>query len=349
MFLLKRFTWSQQLFAPYGFEAELIPAQSYWVRDNDTTMSFFSNAGGGWRNRPSNISGGPDKKVSIPVAVHLVWRSTTEKKMYGVKIDLPVKRIGELMSQSNAVTNRTGIEYDPYYLISFALAPGGWACVRLGGASSSSLEVACKQADVLDVSYERYMQMRVGMHVDPARYTGKEEEHFQLHLKGLASDVQERIKRGDIPTKRWRLYSETKYPWRLDVQGIRKMKEYSITYVNADSYLVPEKDVAMRAEEIKPVPVSIVVYAYKEGKRYQHIINFSRAKYFSGRDKVDDDLEIFELFAEHFKKSIKPARLLVNYQEDGYFRVFLTDGLITTPIPVFETQSYEIPDRHYWR
>ena len=332
-------TWFTYVYAPRYYDAYLISGQNYMYDQEDATdgLRFWENPGGGWRSTGVMASGGTvEKATKIPFGVQLTWRSQTENKYYQVRIPFPREKMAALMGQKvktdfSLKGNTTQMDN-----IAFALAPGGFVSVRLGGGKT--VEIATAQAKQIHMPWQNFAASQ--------QFNGNkllESEFSKDHYKSLPARIQKQVDEQEFPVNRWKEYSEQRFPWhfssKMDIAGVRIMN------VNGEGAFYDKADLADLAKGTQAAPAWIKVFYKENNQRFVATLRLSKQ---SGLEQPEEDLSIFEIFKQFFRSNPSAAVLELSKNTND-FDIYLINASRKQKLEIFHQDISKIsPIQYPW-
>ena len=319
----RRVDWDLSISAPRYYSIDFVRGRSYFTLPNGDKTHFSGSAGGGWV-RGGGVVAGLDDKTQIPIRAHLVWLAREENQFYEADFEMPQKELYDLFKKgfiSQHLSNPG--EHQSYSYIELAIAPGGGVFVRVSGQQIK--EVAYFKARKIELNWWDYM-------TTDNTYT--RDEYIGAYIKKMPDDIRARTEKRMFPLTRWENYSQTRFPWQLQMTGAQ-LQEYWVSYVNGDRYMVFPKSIADEAAvQPKRVPNYFEVYFIAaDGRRYRGELNFSLNQPLKPTHP-DGDEPIFKLFNDYYQDAARrPAVLNFNIgAETKSIQVTLSDGVRTISI-----------------
>lgn len=330
--------WSTRIFAPRHFGVWLISGECFWYYTEEAGqgLGFSADTGGGWRSTGVLASGGsPPALVKLPLGVQLTWLSTTEKKYYQARITLPRDLMLAEFAKRFEVELYDRSKTAQYTTIDFALAPGGYISLRLGGISVT--EIANFQAREIQMSWDFFALTH---HFAPETYP--EAEFMDDHYKKLPDNIKTMVKEDTFPLTRWKNYSD-KFNWYLTTQI--EMEACKIWSINGNSQFYTKEEIQKNGGIPQEyVPAWLRLEYKKSGIFYSLTIKFTEQK--QGKaEQPDDDLVIYQEFEDFFSSNqLSTAITLVIEDEANKIRAYLTDGYIKQYLTItqFFTQETNV-------
>lgn len=328
--------WFTTIYAPRHFTAYLISGECFWYYTEEAGqgLGFWADAGGGWRTTGAPTSGGsPDALVKLPLGVQLTWLSTTEKKYYQARITLPRERMLAEFAKSFEADVYKKSKKAKHTTIAFALAPGGYISLRLGG--TRTVEIANFQAREIQMSWEFFARTH---HFSPETYP--EAEFMDDQYKKLPDAIKTMVKEDTFPLTRWKNYSD-KFNWHLTTQI--EMEACKIWNVNGNSRFYTKEEIQLNGGIPQEYAPAWLRLEYKKlGILYSLSIKFTKQK--QGKaEQPDDDLVIYEEFKDFFSSNQLPTALVIEEEGNGIL-AYLTNGskkqyLTITQVFTIETNA----------
>ncbi|MGO1475319.1 MAG: DUF2931 family protein [Psychrobacter sp.] len=312
--------WFTYIYAPRHFSAWLISGECFWYYTEDAGqgLGFSGDIGGGWRSTGLSTSGGsPPALVKLPLGVQLTWLSNTEKKYYQTRITLPRELIlAEFAKRFEADVYERSKKAE-YTAINFALAPGGYISLRLGGTRTT--EIANFQAREIQMSWEFFALTH---HFAPETYP--EAEFMDDQYKKLPDAIKAMVKENTFPLTRWKNYSD-KFNWYLTTQI--EMEACRIWSINGNARFYTKEDIQKNGGIPQEYAPAWLRLEYKKsGIFYSLSIRFTEQK--QGKaEQPDDDLRIYQEFKDFFSSNKLSTTIALVIEEEGNKIVaYLTDG-----------------------
>jgi hypothetical protein len=318
--------WNIDISAPRYYSIDLVPGRSYFTLPNGNKAYFSGSAGGGWV-WGGGVVAGLAEKTQIPIRAHLMWLAETENQFYEADFEMPQKELYDLFKKgfvSKHLSNPG--EWETYFQIHLAISPGGGVFIRAAGGEIK--EVAYVKAKAIALDWRDYMTTN-------NEYT--RERYITRHLtEDVTPEIRAFAQKRMFPLTRWERYSQTRYPWQLQMTGAQ-LQEYWVEYVNGDRYMVFPKSIADEAaQQPKRVPNYFEVYfVAADGKRYRGELNFSLNQDLKPAHP-DGDEPIFQRFNDYYKHmETRPAVLNIQVGADlNAVQVTLSDSLRSIPIKI---------------
>lgn len=330
--------WYTTIYAPHHYDAYLISGECFWFYTEGARqgLGFWAEAGIGWRAAGVTSSGGsPDSTVKLPLGAQITWLSITEKKYYQATIMLPRERmLAEFAKRFDFEYHKTPNHFK-FEKIHFALAPGGFINLRLGG--TRTVEVANFQAEEIQVSWEFFARTH---HFSPEAYP--EAEFLHDYHKKLPPAIKTMVEENNLPLTRWRNYSD-KFAWyfapTIELEGCR------IGCVNGNNRFYNKQEIATKEVlNQEYAPAWIKLYYLQAGQRYRTNIRFTE-QLLNKSEQPDDDLVVYNEFKDFFSSEQLPTALVLEQVDNGWL-AYLTNGSKKQYITITQAVTRETEDSH---
>lgn len=326
--------WTTYIYAPRHFSVRLISGECFWYYTEEAGqgLGFSTRAGGGWRSTGVPTSGGsPPALVKLPLGVQLTWLSHTEQKYYQARITLPRERIlAEFAKRFEADVYKKSKKVT-YTTINFALAPGGYISLRLGGTNVT--EIANFQAHEIQMSWEFFARTH-----NFAPETYPEAEFMNDQYEKLPDNIKAMVDENNFPLTRWKNYS-TKFDWYLKTHF--EMEGCRIWSINGNMRFITKKEIQANNGVVpqKYVPAWLRIDYKKSGTFYNLVIRFTKQK--QGKaEQPDDDLKVYQEFKDFFSTNKSTAALVIEEEGSG-FLAYLTNGSEKQPLTITQAFTQE--------